>query len=157
MVHEDIIERRKAKPRGRPFQKGHKKGKVDGEIVDASGRETSVSGGVIAPHEESLILEPVIKNLGTNPPTNKEVEQVVKKMIEESSSEVAPSKEDEVIESINFMNGDNKLEIRFSKRHNRAFRIQVFLNGETEIRPVSYTGSATGLTFWNLLKGAMKK
>jgi O-acetylhomoserine/O-acetylserine sulfhydrylase-like pyridoxal-dependent enzyme len=63
----------------------------------------------------------------------------------------------ELIETMQFMDGPNKLEIRFSKRHNRMFRIQIFLNDEIEIRPVTYTGTSTGHSYWNLLKKSLKK
>jgi len=64
-----------------------------------------------------------------------------------------------VIESIDFISKDekNKLSIKYSKKSNRSFRIQIFLNDEQELRPVTYTGSSTGNTFWSLLKGALKK
>jgi hypothetical protein len=75
----------------------------------------------------------------------------------EIPKEIEGKKDLELIESVNFKNGENTLSIRFSKRHNRMFRIQVFLNENLEIRPVTYTGANTGYTFWNLLKGAFKK
>jgi len=49
------------------------------------------------------------------------------------------------------------LSIRFSAVNNRRYRIQVFLNDETEVRPVTYQGSSSGYAFWKLLKGALKK
>lgn len=63
----------------------------------------------------------------------------------------------ETIEEVDFLKGNDKLTIRFSKKHNRMFRIQIFLNNEIEVRPVTYTGARTGYSFWNLLKGAMQK
>lgn len=63
----------------------------------------------------------------------------------------------ETIEEIDFFKGNDRLTIRFSKKHNRMFRIQIFLNNEIEVRPVTYTGARTGYSFWNLLKGAMQK
>ena len=74
-----------------------------------------------------------------------------------SRVEPKEAKELDLIESIDFKNGENTLSIRFSKRHNRMFRIQVFLNNKNEIRPVTYTGASTGYSFWALLKGAMNK
>jgi vacuolar-type H+-ATPase subunit I/STV1 len=62
----------------------------------------------------------------------------------------------ETIENLDFFSGKNKLSIRFSKRHNRMYRIQVFLNDTIQIMPVTYNGVSTGLAFWNLLKGALK-
>jgi len=63
----------------------------------------------------------------------------------------------ETIESIDFKNGENTLTIRFSKKINRTFRIQVFLNSNFEVRPVTYAGYFMGISYWNLLKGSMKK
>lgn len=62
----------------------------------------------------------------------------------------------ETVESIEFVREGNKIELRFSKSSNRLFRIQIFLNGQIEIRPVTYTGASTGYSFWNMLKGIMK-
>lgn len=69
------------------------------------------------------------------------------------------NKDVELIESLDFFTADgkNKMSIKYSKKSNRSFRIQMYLNDEQEMRPVSYTGSSTGNTFWALLKGAMKK
>lgn len=61
-------------------------------------------------------------------------------------------KDDETLDSIDFMNGDSKLTVVLKKRHNRMFKIQVYLNGTTEIKPVTYNGSHTAFTFWNLFK-----
>jgi hypothetical protein len=60
----------------------------------------------------------------------------------------------ELVERIDFKNGKNVLSIRFSKRTNRLYRMQVFLNDETEIRPVTYTGSSQANGYWGLLKRA---
>ena len=129
MLHTDTSEGKKGKPRGRPFKKGNVKGMVNDEILAASGHESSVKG----------------KNLIDNT-------QTIEK---ESSIPEIEKKELELIDSIEFRNGKNFLTIRFSKRHNRMYRIQIFLNDEFEVRPVTYTGASTGQTFWNLLKGSL--
>ncbi len=63
----------------------------------------------------------------------------------------------EVIENVDFTSGKNKLSIRLTKRNdNRAYRMQVFLNDDFEIRPSTYNGCSTAKTFWSLLKGSLK-
>lgn len=169
MVHREPIEGKKLKPRGRPFRKGNKRGKLKDEVLASSGRESSLEGGVVAPALESSIVEPAsdeifhqlpklvietIDNTETNQVEEIEPVEPVAEIKEEVKKEL---KDLETIESIDFKNGDNTLSIRFSKRHNRMYRIQVFLNNELEIRHVTYTGASTGYAFWNLLKGALKK
>ena len=64
----------------------------------------------------------------------------------------------ELIDEIEFVNGNNTLKIKLRRKsNNRMFRIQIFLNEDTEVRPVTYTGSRTAYSFWDLLKGAIKK
>lgn len=153
MLHKEPIEGAKRKPRGRPFANGNKKGNAHKPILDASRHQISDEGGVIAHDQRSSIVEP----LNALPVELKEdmgklVESIKEK--QEESKEVAPL---EKIEDIDFFNGKNKLSIRFSKRANRMFRVQIFLNDETEIRNVTYHGSATAHSFWNMLKGALNK
>lgn len=156
----------KKRPRGRPFAKGNKKGKIENEILDDSGREIGVEGGVIASDPRSAIVEPVkqeIKPLADETNTNNEnLNKILKETMNSNQDEEAlpapdEKKDLELIDCLEFKNGENTLTIRFSKKHNRMFRIQVFLNDHSEIRPVTYTGASTGYAFWNLLKGAMKK
>jgi hypothetical protein len=160
----------KGKPRGKPFPKGKNKQPVNA-TMDASGRESGNKRGVIAPSINSAIVEPINEEPGIFHQLPKAVMETVDKLIKESMDkpkdvqsegleipkEIEGKKDLELIESVNFKNGENTLSIRFSKRHNRMFRIQVFLNENLEIRPVTYTGANTGYTFWNLLKGAFKK
>ena len=176
MVHREPSEGKKLKPRGRPFPKGNKRGKLENEILDTSGSEISVEGGAVTPSLNSSIVDSardgvfhqlntfVIDTLDNTLKECMETNQVeeiepmqeeVKEIAKESKKE--DLKDLEVIESIDFKNGDSTLSIRFSKRHNRMFRIQVFLNNKEEIRPVTYTGASTGYTFWTLLKGAINK
>ena len=141
--------------------------------MDPSGRESGNKRGIVAPITKSAIVEPVndkesvlhqlpklvmesidnhLKECMTTPTENLE-----EKSIESPSKEIDVTKELELIETLDFKNGENSLSIRFSKKHNRMFRIQVFLNGVSEIRPVTYTGASTGYGLWNLLKGSLKK
>jgi hypothetical protein len=170
MVHTEPSEGSKYKPRGRPFPKGNKRGKLENQVLASSGRESSVEGGVIAPALESSIVDPANDGIFHQLPklvmetidnTLKECMETKEeiKPIEEVKEEPTKKEADEleIVETVDFKNGDNILSLRFSKLHNRSFRIQVFLNNENEIRPVTYTGARTGFAFWNLLKGALKK
>ena len=146
MVHKDVIERRneKFKPRGKPFQKGNKNGKVENEIPVSSKPEIINEGEFIDSLKKSEIVTQLLEN------------GFVSQKFTADVKENSEKKSLELVESIDFKNGENKLSIRFSKRHNRMYRIQIFLNDNFEIRPVTYTGSSMALTFWNLLKGALK-
>lgn len=166
MVHRDNSEGKKAKPRGRPFTKGHKRGKPQNDVLVDSGRESGDEGRVVASDPRSAIVEE--KNEQQDgiefqiPKKGMEtMEPTLKETMNTTQEEQAPIKEEvkdlELIDALEFKNGENTLTIRFSKKHNRMFRIQVFLNNESEIRPVTYTGASTGYAFWNLLKGALKK
>lgn len=137
MAHGKTIERPKRKPRGRPFPKGNIKGKIMDEVLDSARHSSGDDGTNVITIEESNRSETAIACASLALPRDKG--------------------ELEVLDSMEFRNGDNKLSIRFSKRSNRMYRIQIFLNDETEIRPVTYNGSSTGVSFWNLLKGALRK
>lgn len=179
MVRKGIIERReeKLKPRGKPFPKDNVRGKPKSKALVPSGRESSVEGGVVAPEPQSVIVEPLIEestvlNLLPTLVMNT-TDQILKENMESPAEikDVGPGitldspkakeaeevKDLELIESLDFINGPNKLSIRFSKKHNRMFRIQVFLNDDNEIRPVTYSGATTGMAFWKLLKGVLKQ
>lgn len=95
-------------------------------------------------------LEDLKKNL-------QEVEDKYFNQKDESDSDDSPSKDDEIVDQIEFKNGSNVLKILFKKKHNRMFRVQIFMNEITEIRPVTYTGAMTAKAFWNLLKGSLRK
>lgn len=99
-----------------------------------------------------------------NPEQKPEIDlKIAEKVVKESPTELKEESKNEfkdlakIVEIIEFKNGDNILTIRLSQTAHRMYRTQVFLNDEVEIRPVSYTGSSMAFSFWNLLKGAMKK
>lgn len=144
MVYKNVNERQKNKPRGRPFSKENERGKPKNDLLAPSGHESHVSGATIALDLPSAIVEPLKEEL--NPLSSC---QVLDREVD--------TKEMEIIDTIIFAEGKNKLEIRFSKKHNRMYRVQIFLNDTNEIRPVTYTGAHTGLGFWNLLKATLKK
>ena len=174
MLHKEPGKRKKLKPRGRPFTKGNKRGKSQNEILDSSGFESGIEGGTLdkveppemglsegsfdgvffqISHSAKESIDKVLKDC-----MEKNEDSHIEEVKEQSEKEGAKkeTKELETIESIDFKRGENVLSIRFSKRHNRMYRIQIFLNNDLEIRPVTYTGASTGNAFWNLLKGALK-
>ncbi len=170
MVHKIDLEG-KAKPRGRPFQKGHTIRKTKNAINDTTGHSSGNEGGVVAPALKSAIVEPendgillqlpklVMEAMDKTLKENMETPQQEKEggyidLSEKEMNEILPLT---LIETMDFTSGENKLSIRFSKKNNRMFRIQIFLNDENEIRPVTYNGSSTAYGFWNLLKKSLKK
>ena len=161
MVYNNSNPRGKGKPRGRPFKKGNKKGKITNKILDDSGHKKCVEGETLAHHQCSLsVAVPHIEKIKECGVKHEETQTQLKEemqTLQEEQINKDTKKDLELIDSLEFKNGENKLTIRFSKKHNRMFRIQIFLNDESEIRPVTYTGASTGYSFWNLLKGNMKK
>lgn len=166
MVRKGIIERRneeaKKKPRGKPFPKGHKKGSHDIADKSSSGLEISDEGGVIDPSPQEVKAEDLNRHENVLSQIPKLVMETIDHNLKEAMNTPQQIKEEtlkdlELVESVDFMNGPNKLSLRFSKKHNRMYRIQIFLNDEHEVRPVTYSGASTGTTFWNLLKGVFKK
>lgn len=61
-----------------------------------------------------------------------------------------------LVDSIQFKNGENTLSIHLVKKTNRIFCVQIFLNHDIEIRPVTYGGNYAANSFWNYLKGQIK-
>jgi hypothetical protein len=187
MVHTKSSEGKKLKPRGRPFPKGNKRGKLEDNVLDAPGCESSLIGAVIAPEPQSLNGEAanglVVENLHEvegmimpidetkpvhyeespnigciEPGTEIQVESLLPQPMPigepvEVTDKTTPA--NQVIDTIEFTKGNDKLTIVLSKKHNRMFRVQVFLNGTTEMRPGTYTGASPAMSFWNLLKGSL--
>ena len=155
MVHSESSERKKRKPRGRPFTSDNNPKKLKREVLDDPGLESSDEGGIVATLEQGSAVEALKEAYDVG---MKQHEENIKEMLNPSIEPIQEvPKEGEVIDCIEFKNGSNVLKIVFKKQHNRSFRIQAFLNESTEIRPVTYTGSHTATTFWNLLKGSLKK
>lgn len=160
MVSQQFDEGNKPK-RGRPFKKGNqefkKRKNTRKDLVD-SGLESGNEGGVVSLTPEieqvedksilhllpSLVMDTLDHNL-------KEAMETPAEPKEEKEGDI------KTIETMDFKNGENTLSIRFSAVNNRRYRIQVFLNDDTEVRPVTYQGSSSGYSFWKLLKGALKK
>lgn len=168
MARKGIIERRneKIKPRGKPFPKGHKKGSHDIKDEFASRPSTSNEGRIVEPTPQKLNVEPMEQEKSVLHELPRLIVETIEHNLKEPmnnaqelKTEEKPevNKDLELVESLDFMNGANKLSIRFSKKHNRMYRIQIFLNDELEVRNVTYSGVSTGKTVWDLMKGVMKK
>lgn len=150
----------KKKPRGKPFPKGNLKGKIKNEILDDTRLESGIDGGIVEnlPENAPSALELNIDPIEIAQPANEINNEPIKEILEQKDdSNQVTKKPTEIVESLDFMHGTNKLSIRMTKQHNRMFRVQIFLNDGDEIRPMTYTGSNTAMSFWNLLKGALKK
>jgi hypothetical protein len=133
MVFDDVTEGIK-RPRGRPFAKGNKKGKVEGNHMDSPRRENGDRGETISAPDKSTNTERL-----NEPELN------------------ANCQGNEPIDFIEFKNEKNSLKITLSKKQNRMYRIQIFLNDTIEIRPITYNGASTAMNFWNMLKSSLNK
>lgn len=154
MVSQKPSEGKKNKPRGRPFQKGYKRGKLENGVLADSGCASSDEGGIIALNRVKFNSVPLKEEGGYL------VMETLDRGLKDAMSSPAEQKEEDenkIIETMDFTNGENTLSIQFSAVNNRRFRIQIFLNGDTEVRPVTYQGSTSGFAFWKLLKGVIKK
>lgn len=158
-------EPKKSKPRGRPFSKGyvpHNKRKSNPTLLDDSGHEICDKGRVIEPSSTLATVEPLNGAEGLEVYLTPEQVDTLNQT-QEAKMEAPIEKEDAekdatltLIESVDFMRGNNKISLRLSKRHNRLFRLQIFLNDTMEIRPVTYNGASTAYSYWNVLKEIMK-
>jgi len=158
-------EPKKSKPRGRPFSKGyvpHNKRKSNPALLDDSGHEMCDERGVIELPLNSSTVEHLNEPEGGECYLSPEQVDTLNQKPEEKMQPL-PEKEDEekdaaltLIESVDFIKGKNKISLRLSKRHNRLFRLQIFLNDTMEIRPVTYNGASTAYSYWNVLKEIMK-
>lgn len=175
MVHRESSQGKKGKPRGRPFVRGNKRGKIENSVLDASGHESGDEGGIITPLTQSAAVESIkhsydeleqqgkdtLKELIEGPKEDMgclEPDSILKGGLRISIHEQIPIKnpiENTVIESIEFARTKDTLKIVLLKRHNRMYRIQIFLN-DSEIRPNTYTGASSALAYWNLLKASLK-
>ena len=166
MVHETISEGKKHKPRGRPFAKGNKRGKLNDHVLDLERSKESHKGEIVT-EDNQKSAENSESNILFQLPS-KVMETCDKILMENLATSVAETfdnaqkenlsndcKSLELMDCIDFFNGKNKISIKFLKRHNRMFRVQIFLNDKTELRPVTYTGASMGYAFWNLLKESL--
>ena len=62
----------------------------------------------------------------------------------------------ELIDTIEFINGKNKLSIQFCKVVHRKYTVKIFLN-DFEVRPQTYSGTSPAFGFWNVLKAYFEK
>lgn len=138
------------KPKNRPspprnFEKHRNK------VVSTHGNEVGTSRRDLEEETKKDILP--IKEAT---PIKQENEMLVE-TVDTKETETKETENPNIVDRIDFTNGNNKLSITFSKCHNRMFRIQIFLNDITELRPVTYTGATTGYAFWNMIKNILIK
>ena len=145
MVSENNSARKKGKPRGRPFTNGNHRGKITNPLLGVSGRESSFGRETIDKNE----------NEGIKPSLNDKYE--IKKMNIDINEESNKNTENEEMETIDFVNGENKIKIILYKTPNRMFKVKIFLNEMTEIRPLSFQSHPLAMGYWNLLKKSIKK
>lgn len=159
MVHPSFVERKNADS----TKKRKTNAKVlvtDGLAGNSEPRKLNISG---AP---KIYKKKHTKNARVDKDTfDKEImEDMITEDIEEIACEEPEASSDKLenedytlIEELPFTNGKNTLKIKFFKRANRLYCVKVFLNDDTEIRPVTFAGSLTGKSFWSMIKGSFKK
>lgn len=159
MVHPSFVERKNAE-HTKKRKSNSKVLATNGLALDNTPRKLDISG---APK--------IYKKKDTkNPRVDKDTfdEGLIESMITEEMHETACERfgnesekiENEdytLIEELPFTNGKNTLKIKFFKRANRLYCVKIFLNEDTEIRPVTFAGSLTGKSFWSMIKGSIKK
>lgn len=133
MLHQEFNEGKR--PRGRPFVKGNRFGKPPVEILDDSRREISYGGEALKKEVSIVMPEP------ENEPVEQENEQEIENKIDS----------DEIV----FLNGENKISIKFFKCEQRRFHIKLMLNDEIEIRPMNFSGGKNGRLYWKMLKDSL--
>jgi hypothetical protein len=105
MAHKNDSSGKKSKPRGRPFPKNNFKGKARGNVLDTE------------------------RHKGDAEPMNIETNIV----IAENKEDETQGEVDKLIDSIHFSDGKNSLNITLTKKNNRLFRLQIFLNKTNNI------------------------
>jgi hypothetical protein len=163
MLFKRVSPRTKAKPRGRSFTKGNKRGKPDGSVLDAKGRGISIERETLTQKEcESMKETKTAENVAAfipetpvlNPPKENPPEE--KQILESKPEQVLDVLE--VVDSLDFKDDKgNTLKIIYRSTPARRYRLQIFLNESQEIRPVTYNGTSTSMAFWSMLKGNLKK
>ncbi len=143
MIEQNFSE--KPKVRGRPFQKGNKKGKMECHVLDSQGNRNGVKGGVVDPH----LLKPH-QNAS-------KLEIEVLPTTKEDMKEQEPEIDGEIVEFLEFTNGKNTLKIQLNKRHSRNFKMKIILNDEIEVKPTSYVTKQSANDSWDMLKRVLKK
>lgn len=99
----------------------------------------------ILPKPEEAIVEP-----------KKETVARFNPIVENEKTEIGNKKSNEIIDSLEFIRGKDTLTLQISKKSNRSYRIQIFLNEDVEIRNSTFAGSSPAMSFWNLIKRSMK-
>lgn len=158
MVYRIASERKKTavRPpvRTRPFGSGQKKAADDREVLGVKRHAKPPKGKTL--DTKNISEESSNDKMDFQLP-KKSVHNFVKTISEEVEQDNTCSKGLEIVEKMEFTSGRNKLTIRFCKKPNRMYRLQIFLNDELEIRPVTYNGWSLAKGYWTLLKGTLKK
>lgn len=89
-----------------------------------------------------------------DPPKEKKTKK--KEKNEEKTPEISTAFEPIVKDFLEFKNGENILKIIVSEISQRRYKLDVILNDDVEINPSTYSGSASCLSYWKLLKKTMK-
>lgn len=150
----DLIERRKA--RGRPFVKGNVKGKPPEELMieDTQEKEEAICA-VEDEFTKETSFEKITHSIPPSQPKKRQKKESKQTELKKEDNEV--NLNSELVESLDFFDGENKLSIRLLKTPNRLYKINVILNDKLEIRPTTYPGAVAGVSYWNLLKGFVGK
>lgn len=141
MARRTDSEGQKLKPRGRPFAKGNKRGKLENVLLDDDGHKECDPGTSLDKEKDLMV-------------------SIINSTEEKPINETNENEQDDgfkLVDSIEFVNGKNVLTLRLTVKQNRSFKTEVWLNNETEIRRATYLGASSGMAYWNLLKGALRK
>lgn len=162
--------------------------------MDASGREISVGGDIIAPtSNKSNVGQKKGIPMNSNPVLKKEVDDQGREVVtalkdctvslegegkvevegktynvefdtkpmeggvEVTANAVPSVAASETVDSLTFSNGNDTLKIVLIKKHNRMFRLQMFLNENIEIRNNTFNGASQAYNYWDLLKNSLNK
>lgn len=159
MLFKRVSKRTKAKPRGRPFSKNNNRGKSNDSLLDVEGRTGRIERETLMKKEcESMKENNTVQDVAAFTPEISVVDtsKAEQKPIESITQE--PVEVVEVIDSLDFKDEKgNTLKIIYRATPARRYRLQIFLNDTQEIRPVTYNGTSTSMSFWNMLKGNLKK
>jgi hypothetical protein len=159
MVHPSFVERKNAEP----TKKRKSNAKVlasEGLTVDIKPRELNISGEPKIYKKKDTKIPAIAKQTIDEEDLSEYVSiEIPEEVAEEFEKEPVIAGFDDYIleEELPFTDGKNTLKIKFFKRKNRMYCVKVYLNEDIQIRPVTFTGSQTGKSFWQMIKGSLKK
>lgn len=159
MVHASFIERKNAEP----TKKRKSLTKVlaaEGHTVDNKPRELNITGTPKIYKKSNTKIPSVDKERFEDEDLSEHINEEMHKLTCEKFENVAEKIEisDYILEEeLPFSDGKNSLKIKFFKRKNRMYCVKIYLNEDIQIRPITFTGSQTGKSFWQMIKGSLKK